>query len=82
MILKETDYPQVQTIAGCLNAQYQQNDTLTVYSASRMPSIKNPFTYAVQEVQRPMKAPASASVLGLDGYIFHFSCHHWKRDLD
>ena len=29
-----------------------------------------------------MKAPASASVLGLDGYIFHFSCHHWKRDLD
>ena len=26
-----------------------------------------------------MKAPASASVLGLDGYIFHFS---WKRDLD
>ena len=26
-----------------------------------------------------MKAPASASVLGLDGYIFHFSCNHWKR---
>ena len=44
MILKETEHPQVQTIAGCLNAQYQQNDTLTVYSASRMPSIKNPFT--------------------------------------